>query len=54
MDGGMAELTGDECVVGLAGDEGMVRLGGGQGQGEAGASAQWDMGDRGVTCDLWP
>ena len=40
--------------AGLAGDEGVVGLGGGQGQGEAGASAQRDMGDGGVTCDLWP
>ena len=52
MDGGVAEPTGDECAAGLAGDEGMVGLGGGQGQDEAGALAQRDAGDGGMTCDL--
>ena len=51
---GAAELAGQECGVGLAGDEGVVGLGGGQGQGEAGASAQQDMGDGGATYNLWP
>ena len=54
LHGGAAELAGWECGVGPAGDKGIVGLRGGQGQGEAEALAQWDMGDGGVTCDLWP
>jgi hypothetical protein len=52
MDGGVVEPTGDECAAGPAGDEGVVGSGGGQGQDEAGASAQRDAGDGGMTCDL--
>ena len=52
MCGGTAELTGNEWTVGPVGDEGVVGSGGASGQGEAGASAQWDVGDGGATCDL--
>ena len=49
---GAAEPTGNEWMAGPAGDEGVVGLGGGQGQDKAGALAQWDVGDGGMTCDL--
>ena len=54
LHGGVAEPAGRECGVGLAGDKGVVGSGGGQGQGEAGALAQQDVGDGGMTCNLWP
>ena len=52
MCGGAAEPTGNKWTAGPAGDEGVVGSGGASGQGEAGASAQWDVGDGGTTCDL--
>ena len=52
MCGGTMEPTGNEWMVGPAGDKGVVGSGGASGQGKAGASAKWDVGDGGTTCDL--